>query len=285
MKREVTTESLLLPELSLMYPDSSTTTLRKMLAADRVRVNGELVRDAKRALRSGDVIAIDAKPSTRSLHSSLTLLHEDEWLLVIIKSAGLLTVASPSDKENTAQAYINTYLKMRGEERVHVVHRLDRESSGVLVFAKSYETREALKELFAAHDIDRIYVAIVEGQLTPPDGTISSHLAEDRSLKVRSVAPQSAGAKLAVTHYRTVRSGAKFSELEVTLETGRKNQIRVHMSEASHPIVGDQLYGSALNPIGRLGLHARLLGFVHPGTGTKLVFEAPIPEAFRSFRL
>ncbi len=97
MKRELTTESLLLRELSLMYPDSSTTTLRKMLAADRVRVNGELVRDAKRALRNGDVIAIDAKPSTRSLHSSLTLLHEDEWLLVIIKSAGLLTVASRTE--------------------------------------------------------------------------------------------------------------------------------------------------------------------------------------------
>src|SRR6185503_17395499 len=129
-----------------------------------------------------------------------------------------------------------------GGERIHVVHRLDRETSGVLVFAKHFEARETLKERFAAHDVDRVYVAMIEGEMKPARGTIRSHLRERRDLRMESVDAHP-DAKLAVTHYRTIQSGNGHSMLEITLETGRKNQIRTHPAEAGHPVVGDRLYG------------------------------------------
>ncbi|HEX2123669.1 MAG TPA: RNA pseudouridine synthase, partial [Thermoanaerobaculia bacterium] len=200
--------------------------------------------------------------------------------IVVLKSHGLLTVATERERETTAQAYLNAYLQQKGEERIHVVHRLDRETSGVLVFAKHFEAREALKEKFAAHDVDRVYVAVVEGTLEPPRGTFRSLLRERKDLRMESVAAHP-DAKLAVTHYRTIESNGKYTMLEITLETGRKNQIRTHLSEAGHPVIGDRLYGSTVNPIGRLGLHAKLLGFDHPATGKRMVFTAPVPKAFR----
>jgi RluA family pseudouridine synthase len=263
-----------------MYPDSSKTTLRQMLEAGRVRVNGEIEKNARRALEAGDGIDIAQKSVHIALPPDLSILHEDQDLIVVLKAQGLLTVATERERDTTAQAYLNDYLKRKGEERIHVVHRLDRETSGVLVFAKNFETREALKEQFAAHSVDRIYVALIEGELDPPQGTFRSFLRERRDLRMESVKAHP-DAKLAVTHYRTIQTKGGYSMLEITLETGRKNQIRTHLSEAGHPIVGDRLYGSTVNPIGRLGLHAKLLGFDHPGTGKHVVFTAPIPGAFK----
>jgi RluA family pseudouridine synthase len=263
-----------------MYPDSSKTTLRQMLEAGRVRVNGEVEKNARRALEAGDAIDIAQKSVHIALPPGLSILHEDRDLVVVLKANGLLTVATERERETTAQAYLNDYLKQKGEDRIHVVHRLDRETSGVLVFAKNFETREALKEQFAAHSVDRIYVAMIEGELDPPQGTFRSLLRERRDLRMESVKAHP-DAKPAVTHYRTVQTKGGYSMLEITLETGRKNQIRTHLSEAGHPIVGDRLYGSTVNPIGRLGLHAKLLGFDHPGTGKHMVFTAPVPAAFK----
>ena len=190
-------------------------------------------------------------------------------------------VATERERENTAQAYLNKYLGAQREERIHVVHRLDRETSGVLVFAKNFHARERLKEQFAAHVVDRIYVAIIEGEIQPPSGTIRSYLLEGRDLRMRSVDAHP-DAKFAVTHYRTITVSPPYSMLEVTLETGRKNQIRAHLSEAGHAVVGDHLYGAVTNPLGRLGLHAKLLGFAHPTTGKKMSFTAAIPKSFRT---
>lgn len=270
----------LLDALATMYPDSSKTTLRQMLQAGRVRVNGEIEKNARRELEAGDAIDIGQKSVQVALPPDLSILHEDADLIVVLKSHGLLTVATERERETTAQAYLNEYLKQKGEERIHVVHRLDRETSGVLVFAKNFETREALKNQFAAHDVDRVYVAIVEGELNPPRGTIESYLRERRDLRMESVKSHP-DAKLAITHYRTIQAKGGYSMLEITLETGRKNQIRTHLSEAGHPVVGDRMYGSAINPIGRLGLHAKLLGFDHPGSGKHMVFTAPVPSAFK----
>ncbi len=205
---------------------------------------------------------------------------------MIHKTAGLLTVASPTERKETAEAFLNSYLgARRGESRVHVVHRLDRDSSGVLVFARNADMRERLQALFAAHAIERVYVAVIHGRLPEPNGTFRSHLTEDRSLHVRSTADEREG-KEAITHYRTLASGPRYSMLEVTLETGRRNQIRVHLAEAGHPVVGDTMYGKGReNPLGRLGLHARQLGFVHPRTGETLTFAVPMPDAFRDLRL
>jgi 23S rRNA pseudouridine1911/1915/1917 synthase len=284
MRRTMAVPSPLLEALAAMLPDSSKTSLRKMLQSGRVRVNGEIEKDGKRALERGEVVEIGQKAPIHNLPPSLVILHEDDDVIVVLKAHGLLTVASPTEREETAQAYLNAYLKEKGEQRIHVVHRLDRETSGVLVFARSFAARETLKERFAEHDVDRVYVAVVEGTLDPPHGTIRSYLREEKSLRMASVAAHP-DAKLAVTHYRTVDSGNRYSLVEVTLETGRKNQIRVHFSEAGHPVAGDTLYSARTNPLGRLGLHAKLLGFNHPTTGERLVFTAALPKAFKSLKL
>jgi 23S rRNA pseudouridine1911/1915/1917 synthase len=269
----------LLDGLALLYPESSRTTLRQMLQTSRVRVNGVIEKNARRELVPGDLVEVGQKSVAPPLPEGLAILHEDDDVIVVLKSHGLLTVATERERETTAQAYLNVYLTAKGGERVHVVHRLDRETSGVLVFAKHFAAREALKEKFAAHDIERVYVAVVEGQLDPPKGTFRSHLRERKDLRMESVDPHP-DAKLAVTHYRTIETNGRFSMLEIRLETGRKNQIRTHLAEAGHPVAGDRLYGSTVNPLGRLGLHARLLGFDHPSTGEHMVFTAPVPKGF-----
>lgn len=257
-----------------------------MLSSRRVRVNGAIEKIGKREVKPGDIIDLASRDTPSQLPGALQLLYEDDDLLVVVKASGLLTVSSIGEKEITAQAYLNHYLKAnRSRDRIQVVHRLDRDSSGVLVFAKRLEIREALKERFAEHDIERVYVAICEGQLDPPKGTIRSHVKEDATYTVRSVPADTPGAKLAVTHYRTIASGRRYSIVEVTLETGKKNQIRVHLSEKGNPIIGDDRYQSRTNPIKRLGLHAKLLGFTHPTTGKKLVFTAPVPESFTKLAL
>ena len=257
-----------------------------MLTSRRVRVNGAIEKIGKREVKPGDVIDLASRDTPSQLPGALQLLYEDDDLLVVVKASGLLTVSSIGEKEITAQAYLNHYLKAnRSRDRIQVVHRLDRDSSGVLVFAKKLEIREALKARFAEHDIERVYVAICEGKLDPPKGTIRSHVKEDATYTVRSVPADTPGAKLAVTHYRTTASGRRYSMVEVTLETGKKNQIRVHLSEKGNPIIGDDRYESCTNPIKRLGLHAKLLGFTHPTTGKKLVFTAPVPESFTKLAL
>ena len=269
----------LLEALQAKFPESSKTTLRQMLQGGRVRVNGEVVNDAKREIAADDDVSVVPKSVARQLPPGLTILHEDSDVIVVLKSHGLLTVATEREREVTAQAYLNAYLGARREERVHVVHRLDRETSGVLVFARNFHARERLKEQFAEHSDDRLYIAVIEGAIDPPRGTIRSHLFERRDLKMESVEPR-LDAKLAVTHYRTIKTVEKYSMLEVTLETGRKNQIRAHLSEAGHPVAGDRMYGATTNPLDRLGLHAKFLGFVHPTTGKKLAFTAPMPRSF-----
>jgi 23S rRNA pseudouridine1911/1915/1917 synthase len=269
----------LLDALALLYPDSTKTTLRQMLQSGRVRVNGEVEKNARRELDPGELVEVGQKSVQPTLPPGLAILHEDDDVIVVLKAHGLLTVATERERETTAQAYLNAYLKEKRGERIHVVHRIDRETSGVLVFAKNFAAREALKEKFAAHDVERVYIAVIEGEMDPPRGTIRLHLRERKDLRMESVDAHP-DAKLAVTHYRTIESNGKYSLLEIRLETGRKNQIRTHLAEAGHPVVGDRMYGSTVNPLDRLGLHAKTLGFVHPRTGNKLVFTAPVPKSF-----
>jgi RluA family pseudouridine synthase len=283
LRYAVPQNQFLLDALAVIYPDSSKTTLRQMLQTGRVRVNGEIERNARRELEEDDTVDVAEKAVHRNLPEGLAILHEDNDVIVVLKANGLLTVATERERETTAQAYLNVYLgQKKGVERIQVVHRLDRETSGVLIFAKNAYAREQLKEQFAAHTVDRVYVAIIEGQMDPESGTFRSFLRERRDLKMESVDIDAyPEAKFAVTHYRTVETNGRYSMLEVTLETGRKNQIRAHLSEARHPIIGDRMYGSEVNPIGRLGLHAKLLGFDHPVTRAHMVFTAPVPKAFR----
>ncbi len=267
----------LLDHLQHLFPDSSKTTLRAMLKNDRVRVNGQPERDAKRELNDNDRVEIGSHAVR--LDPRIRILYEDADLIVIDKAEHLLSVPTDEVRHENAESLLNAYT------RVHHVHRLDRDTSGVLVFAKNTFVRDQLQTLFAAHDIQRTYVAIVFGKLREPSGTFRSFLAEDRDLRVRSVADPSQG-KEAVTHYRTIASGRRYSMLELTLETGRRNQIRVQLAEAGHPVVGDTMYGRGRDPeLRRLALHARDLGFVHPHTGTKVTFTSEIPRAFRELKL
>ena len=269
----------LLEVLQERYPDSSKTTLRQMLAADRVRVNGAPERDAKRDVASTDQVEIVAR--SERIDPRVRILFEDADVIVIDKAEGLLTVPSDEVLYETAETILTKYA---GRPVLHA-HRLDRDTSGILVFAKNAYVRSQLQERFATHDVERVYVAIVHGKLQEPSGTFRSHLAEDDGLRVRSVAPGQG--KEAITHYRTIASGRRYSILEVTLETGRRNQIRVHLAEAGHPVVGDTMYGKGReeDPLGRLALHAKQLGFVHPTTREKMVFSSELPREFRELKL
>ena len=263
----------LLDLLTQRFPDSSKTTLRQMLQNDRVRVNGAPERNAKREVGDGDQVEIAGK-SERALDPRVRLLYEDPDIIVIDKAAGLLSVPTDDVKHETAETILGA---------LHV-HRLDRDTSGVLVFAKNSWTRERLQAQFASHDIERLYVAIVWGKLRESSGTFRSFLAEDSQLRVREVG--AGEGKEAITHYRTTASGSRYSILEVTLETGRRNQIRVHLANAGHPVVGDTMYGRGPDPdLGRLALHARDLGIIHPRSGKKMTFTAEVPRAFRELKL
>ena len=247
-----------------------------MLKADRVRVNGQPERDAKREITAEDDVAV-AGHSAR-LDPRIRIVYEDADLVVVDKAAHLLSVPTEEVRHENAEALLSTYTRV-----IHV-HRLDRDTSGVLVFAKNAFVRDRLQELFSKHDIERVYVAIVFGKLSPPSGTFRSHLSEDRDLRVRVV--DASQGKEAITHYRTIASGRRYSMLELTLETGRRNQIRVQLAHAGHPIVGDTMYGKGRDEeLRRLALHAKVLGFVHPRTNVKMTFAADVPKEFRELKL
>ncbi len=253
-----------------------------MLQQGRVRLNGEICRIASHPVRPGDVLEIGRRLPP-SPGGGLRIVHEDRDLIVVHKPAGLLTVATPSESEKTAHAFLRNYAGSHGGRKtVFVVHRLDKFVSGLLVFAKSESAQESLKSLFEAHTIDRRYWAIVEGRVKEDSGTIVSHLAEDRTMRMRSTKNPREG-KRAVTHYRVLRRFPEFTSLEIRLETGRKNQIRAHLSELGHPIVGDRSYGSTQDPLGRMGLHAFRLGFTHPSRQKPMLFETEPPPEFRPY--
>jgi tRNA pseudouridine32 synthase/23S rRNA pseudouridine746 synthase/23S rRNA pseudouridine1911/1915/1917 synthase len=210
----------------------------------------------------------------------LSLLYEDQDVIVIDKPVGLLTMGTERDKSHTTQAILNDYVRKgnaRSRNRVYIVHRLDRETSGVLVFAKSEQVKRYLQDTWT--ETEKRYLAVVYGRLTPPEGTISSYLVENSALTVYSTSDTSKG-KLSHTAYRTLKEARGFSLLEIALLTGRKHQIRVHLSEKGHPVVGDKKYGKKGDGYQWLALHARSIAFTHPVTREQLFFETAVPEHF-----
>jgi 23S rRNA pseudouridine1911/1915/1917 synthase len=210
----------------------------------------------------------------------LDLVFEDDRIVVVDKPAGLLTIATETERERTLYAVLRDLLGHRKpREKLFVVHRLDREASGLLVFAKDIEAKERLQSQFKDHSAGRIYRAVVEGRVTADRFTIRSCLAENAARRVY-VTKSAAAGKLAVTHVSVLRRRLHTSLVEVRLETGRKHQIRVHLANEGHPIVGDRFYGSRSNPIRRLALHGFRLEFKHPGTGAPMRFDSPCPNSF-----
>jgi len=210
----------------------------------------------------------------------LSVLYEDQEVIIIDKPVGLLTMGTERDKSRTAQAILNDYGRKgnaMSRNRVYIVHRLDRDTSGIVVFAKSEQAKRYLQADWT--NTEKRYLTIVYGHLTPPQGTISSYLVENSALTVYSTSDASKG-KLSHTAYRTLKEARGFSLLEIDLLTGRKHQIRVHLSEKGHPVVGDKKYGKKGDGCQWLALHAKSIAFTHPGTGKRLSFETEVPEFF-----
>lgn len=225
-------------------------------------------------------MSITKSPPAKYQPKGLTLLYEDKEVIVVEKPAGLLTIGTDRDKSRTAHTLLNEYVRKgdpRSRNRIYIVHRLDRETSGILIFAKS----ETAKIFLQGHweDTDKRYLAVVYGSVAPKFGAISSHLAENSAFMVYSTNDLTAG-KLSHTEYRVLKEAKGFSLLEIHLLTGRKHQIRVHLSEKGHPVVGDKKYGNRNDRYGTLALHARSISFTHPVSGKRMAFETGIPDFF-----
>lgn len=233
-------------------------------------------------LKPGQVVQLDRSKHKMSFHSnSLDIVYEDPYLLVIDKRAGLLSMSN-NTRQETVQTVLNRYLeKGGGRNTSHIVHRLDRDTSGLMVYAKDIKTQQSLVEGWQQLVTDRRYVALVQGVFENKQGKIESWLTEDKRFITHS-SPVNNGGKFAVTKYNVLEEGGGYSLVECELLTGRKNQIRVHMAELGHPVVGDHKYGSADDSIRRLGLHAYMLCFRHPVNGKLLRFETPVPACFEN---
>lgn len=273
---------LLIDRLHALYPEASRTTLRKWLAAGRVRVRGEVERRGETPVAPAERVALGAPPPP-AFPSPLRLVHEEEHFLVIDKPAGLLTIATERERDRTAYRLLAGYVEAQARRgrgpRLFIVHRLDRETSGLLVFAKSGAAKAALQAQFEARRVERLYVAVVDGRVQADEGRLESFLVQDRSLRVRASRDTLRG-KEAVTLYRVLERRRDSTVLELSLQTGRRGQIRAQLSDLGHPVVGDGAYGSRRNPIRRVCLHATRLGFVGPH-GRPLRFDSPVPAAFQ----
>lgn len=276
MQKIAEKESTLLEILSVMAPESSKTTLRSWIKEGRVSVDGCQAQQSNDPIAKGQKVVVGVKK--QFIATRIPILYEDSHFVAIEKPMGLLSVATAFEKGETAHALLKAHYHPR---KVYVVHRLDQETSGVMLFALSEEGHQELKNLFEKHDIERKYCAIVEGRVEPLKGTWKSYVYEDSAYFVHSSDNPEEGA-LAITHYKVVGFSNKYTQLELNLETGRKNQIRVHCAASGHPVVGDKKYGAVLDPLKRLCLYAEGIAFIHPITGKKIRIESPIPEAMAS---
>lgn len=249
-----------------------------------MRVNGQVVRRGDVTVADGDRVDL-GEPPPEPFPTGLRKIYEDDDLVVIDKPKGLLTIATESERERTAYRMLAGYVERqstrgRAPRRLFIVHRLDRETSGVLAFAKSGAAKRALQEQFEARSAERRYIAVVEGRVKNAEGTLRSRLTVNRDLRVRPTRRRTEG-KEAITHYRVVKQGKETTVLELSLTTGRRGQIRAQLAALGHPIVGDDAYGSTKDPLRRVCLHATKLALLSP-SGRRLTFESPPPPSFDS---
>ena len=288
--------------LGLKMGGMSRTSVKQLLTQRRVSVAGAVQTRGDYTLLPGDRVAVSSGRGNSALnHPKLSVLYEDEHLIVVYKRPGLLTVPTrPESSETTVQSILRAYVRRQHPRNsVYVVHRLDRETSGVLVFARTPELQEYMRTYWRQLVTERTYIAVAEGIFDQPEGTITSWLTEDRRTTRVYSSPTDNGGQKAITHYKVLKtsnsklddsptslnsqpSTLNYSLVELHLETGRTNQIRVHLQSIGHPVVGDRKYGHGLDesPIDRLCLHAKVLAFIHPVTEKKVRFEAPVPKEF-----
>ena len=282
-----TTKNLptLTERLRQLFPGASGRTMKQWLEGGRVRVAGKVVRRGGVAVGAAERVEL-GPPEGPKFPAALRCVFEDDDILVVDKPPGLLTIATERERDRTAYHLLAEYVgghaaAVRGRRdvpRLFIVHRLDRETSGLLVFAKSLAVKRRLQDQFERRAVERRYVAVVEGAVREDHGRLTTRLREERSRRVRP-SKSRAGGREAITDYRVVQRGAEATRLELALVTGRRGQIRAQLAELGHPIVGDQAYGAQRDPLRRVCLHATRLGFVHP-RGHRVDFDSSAPTAF-----
>lgn len=269
----------LLPFL-LQVIDRGRNHVKAVLGRGQVLVDNEVQTVFNLELNQGQTVTILKQAVEKQALIGLTIMYEDDAVLVVNKKEGLLSVAAPNESDVTAYRQLTAHVRQKNpKNRIFIVHRLDRDTSGVMVFAKTEEVKLKLQDNWKDVVKERTYIALVEGKVKKEEGTISTWLKESKTHKMHSNNEPNGGQK-AITHFKTLSTNARFSLLQVELETGRKNQIRAHMEDFGFPVVGDKKYGAKTNEIGRLGLHAKVLAFTHPTTNEVVRFEADVPKSF-----
>lgn len=274
-------EDTLLPFLLAHVKGKSRNNIKSLLSRRQVRVDGRVTTRFDHPLMPGQRVSIQPPESMeKGAKPPFPILYEDGELLAVDKPAGLLTIATQKERERTAYHLAREYVEASGAgRRIFIVHRLDRDTSGVLVFAKDEGLKLALQEQWEDLAELREYLAVVEGELPERSGVCHTWLRETVTHLVYS--GERRDGKEAITHYKVLAERDGYSLVRVRIDTGRKNQIRVHMRELGHPVAGDKKYGAGTDPMGRLGLHASRLAFRHPRTGELLRFQARLPREFR----
>ena len=274
-------EDSLLASLISHLPHKNRKVIKAVLRDRQVCVDGEPITQFDYSLRPGQQVEMSWDREVKNTPlCKLDIVHEDQDIIIINKPPGLLTIATDREKRRTAYSILSNYVKAQNpDNKIFIIHRIDRETSGLLIFARSEKVKQQMQKTWNASISQRSYIGVVEGTVTPPEGTITSWLTESKAFVVYSSKKQGQG-KRAVTHYRKIKGNSTLSMLQINLETGRKHQIRVHMQDLNYPVIGDKKYGSKLNPLGRMGLHAQTLEFTHPTTGKLCRFDTGIPKKF-----
>ena len=274
--REATT----LMEFLLKQMGISRNRAKDLLSGRAVTVDRKLTTQYDTPLSPGQLVRVSRhRQSTMLVSKYVKIVYEDKDLVVIEKSAGILSMAATAKQYCIKNILDEYFVKRHFKCTAHVVHRLDRDTSGLMMYAKNRETALALEENWKETVYDRRYMAVLCGNMPQEGGTERSYLKDNKAFITYSSATDNGG-KLAITHYRRLRCNENFTLAEMKLETGRKNQIRVHMADIGFPIAGDKKYGNAVDPLGRLCLHAYRLNFIHPVTGEDMQFETPVPKEF-----
>ena len=268
----------LLNSISNFKKDLSNKTIKNYIKNGMVTVNDKIVTNSSLLLSPSDKIEISYSKK-KIIEYDLDILYEDEYLIAINKPCGLLSISNEKEKEITAYRMVSDYVKKNSKNKyIFVLHRLDQDTSGVLVFAKNEKIRDKMQDNWNTIVKKRGYIAIVDGKLTGSD-TIHTYLLENRQQFVYS--SKNKEGKEAITHYSVIKNNPNYSLVQVFIDTGRRNQIRVHLSERGYPIVGDKKYRCKTNPIKRLCLHANILEFIHPVTKKLIHIESEIPNEFK----
>ena len=280
MKYFAENENILIEHLKTSFPNLSINKIRKMLSNNRVSVDGVIVNKAKTNVEEGQIIEVNENAifSKDSKIFKIDIIFEDEEIIVLNKPTKLLSVATDKLENDTLHSRVVNYLKSKEKSAwAWIIHRLDKETSGIMLFAKNEKTKLAIQKQFSEKSVRRKYIGIVEGKPYANKGVIENYLVEGKDLFVRECKKSTKGAKIAKTNWKILETNHNYSLIEIFIETGRRNQIRVHFSGIKCPISGDKKYGSKTNPLKRLCLHAEEISIIHPKTSQESTFYVSNP--------